>query len=373
MEALAIFLFAVYLTFLVVLYMGWRMSFVKKRETTIQSPRVTVIVAARNEERNISFLLDDLCRQTYTKFEVIVVNDHSADNTWHEIQKFACNDLRFKAFQNEGAGKKQALTFAVQRATGEIIVTTDADCRVQANWLKELVACLQVPDTIMAVGSVKLQARDFFGVLQAHEFLSLTATSASTLAFGIPSMCNGANLAFWKKAFNAVGGYSGSYNVASGDDQVLMFRMRKKFGNQIRFVAIDQAVVTTAPCVSLKEFIHQRVRWAGKWRHYQSPSVALLALFIFCIHLMVISLPVAVVFGLIDPFVAAGLIGGKLLLEWLLLASVARFTGTPWHYSAFLLLQVIYPIYAVCIGIASTFMSFEWKGRRMKTVAIPSR
>src|SRR5690606_26349746 len=156
-------------------------------------------------------------------------------------------------------------------------------------------------------------------------------TSASTLAFGVASMCNGANLAFWKKAFDAVGGYTGSYNVASGDDQVLMFRMREKFGNQIRFVAEESAVVTTKACVSVKEFIHQRIRWAGKWRHYQPLSVSVLAVFILCIHLMIIGLPAALIFGWTDPYLAAGLISGKVLLEWILLSSVARFIGTQWN------------------------------------------
>jgi cellulose synthase/poly-beta-1,6-N-acetylglucosamine synthase-like glycosyltransferase len=370
MVPLAIFLFAVYFGFLGIIFIGWRRSLSGSVNTVLHQPFVSIIIAARNEGNNISALLTDIQNQSYVNFEVIVVNDHSTDNTHAVTVSFSTENPRFSIIQSSGEGKKQALTQGIQSAAGEIIVTTDADCRIQQQWLAAIVNAFQQKDTIMAIGAVRIAHRDFFGSLQAHEFLSLTATAAATSAWGMPAMCNGANLAFRKSAFEAVEGYNGSFHVASGDDQFLLHKIHRKYGDAIKFIADQNAVVQTKSCSTTKEFIHQRIRWAGKWRYNQSLPVALLAIFIFSFHLFVICLPVSSAMQWIDLKIALSLIAGKIIFEWILLFSIARFVGTTWNLAAFFLLQIIYPVYAVFVGLASWFMPFEWKGRKMKAVSL---
>ena len=370
MEVLVVFLFAVYFGFLAFVFIGWKRTLATRRQILNHTPLVSIVIAARNEGNNISALLKDILKQSYDKFEVIVVDDHSTDNTHGEITALSLDNPRIKVANSVGHGKKYALSRGLQLAGGEIIVTTDADCHVQRHWLEAMISYFQHKETMMVIGAVKIGGSTAFAKLQAHEFLSLTATSAATLSWAIPSMCNGANLAFRKSAFEAVGGYHGSLHVASGDDQFLMHKIQSYFGDAIRFAADERCTVTTKPCFSTREFFHQRIRWAGKWRVQKSMYTTVLSVFIFSFHCMIISLPACVLMNWVDPLVAGGLVVLKVLGEWTLLSSVARFVGLKWNLLAFLGLQIIYSPYAAFIGLTSGFMPFEWKGRRIKTASV---
>src|SRR4030095_3544460 len=114
------------------------------------SVSISVIIAARNEEANIEALINSLAGQTYPKqlFEVIVVDDHSEDRTWELIQQNAialslkCIRLkdRVRPDENLRSYKKRAIEEGISLATGELIVTTDADCRFEPEWLRTIAA-----------------------------------------------------------------------------------------------------------------------------------------------------------------------------------------------------------------------------------------
>ena len=144
----------------------------------------------------------------------------------------------------------------------------------------------------MVFGGVKLEGSSFFSALQSHEFLSLIGTGAATLWYGLPSMCNGANLAFRKAIFFEVGGYANNLHIPSGDDEFLMRKIFQLFPEGIQFVSDSDAVVSTPASLALKEFVHQRVRWAGKWKHNVSSWNAVVAIFIFCFQLSVLMLSI---------------------------------------------------------------------------------
>jgi poly-beta-1,6-N-acetyl-D-glucosamine synthase len=372
MTLIFILLFLAYLILVALLAIGWGKAVRKHalNDDAHTETLLSIIIPVRNEQAGIGNLLEDIRNQSHRNFEVIVVNDNSLDNTAEIALSFVRRDPRFTLLPSRGEGKKAALTTGINASRGEIIVTTDGDCRAKVDWLKTMEKYFQVSNTKMIFGGVKLQGSSFFSIVQSHEFLSLIGTAAATLSYGFPSMCNGANLAFRKAAFLEAGGYTGNFHIPSGDDEFLMRKIFQLFPHGICFVGDDDAVITTSAVVSPKEFVHQRVRWAGKWKQNVSSWNAILAIFIFCFQLSVLLLPLGVAIGWASVSVALSLYFLKFLMEWIFLKKIAGFVNLPWNWAAFIFLQIFYPVYAVCIGLISTFSTFEWKGRKLKSFTV---
>jgi len=366
-----ILVFGIYFGFLLACMVGWR-KFVRqlKPKTLSVKEFVSVVVAVRNEEVSIAQLLDALRFQDFphSNYEVILVDDHSTDLTDQIISSWIKDNPQMNCcvIHSSGNGKKHALTEGIQQAKGEIILTTDADCILPSDWISRMVMSFN-RDTTMVIGLVKIQQeKSLFSKLQALEFSSLTGSGMAMHALGFPVMCNGASLAFRKTSFEAVNGYYGNLHIPSGDDEFLMRKLLKQFPGSIQSNQWPSVVVATHPQPSLKTFIHQRLRWAGKWRANDSLSTKILALFILIFQITTI-----VTMGLlvIGEFVAAAglLLTVKLLLEGYLLLNVSRQLNQGLSISAFILLQVVYPFYVVVIGILSQLLDYEWKGRREGT------
>jgi cellulose synthase/poly-beta-1,6-N-acetylglucosamine synthase-like glycosyltransferase len=370
MTLIFILLFFLYFLFLALMSYAWQ-RILRDSPNPIGSGRstVSIVIAARNESANVGALLEDIINQRHANFKAIVVDDHSDDGTINIVRNFAARDPRISATTNVGEGKKAALTTGIKLSDAEIIVTTDADCRVETHWLESMVAAFQDPEIKFVFGGVRIKGQSFFATMQAHEFLSLVGTAAATLWWGFPSMCNGANLAFRKAVFFEVGGYENNFHIPSGDDEFLMHKVYRRYPRAICFVSHCNAIVSTA-AVSARQFVHQRLRWAGKWNHNLSFWNIVLAVFIFFFQISVIALPVATLMGYIDLFTASLLMVTKIGIEFLLLKMVSKVLQVKWSWPAFLALQLIYPFYAVVIASVSNYFSFEWKGRTLKSFTV---
>src|SRR5687768_1684080 len=127
--------FLSYLIFVFIMIKGWRKTAVGNASEIIQpSERCSIIIPVRNESKTICSLLDDLLHQSYKNFEVIVVNDHSIDQTGELISQYMATDSRLKLYHSTNEGKKAALSQGIMESTGEIILTTDGDCRIGKRW-----------------------------------------------------------------------------------------------------------------------------------------------------------------------------------------------------------------------------------------------
>ena len=367
-------LFFLYFLFVIILLIGWRRaaslapSQVSVRE---RLPFITVIVPFRNESLHIQSLLNTLIRQTYPqdRMEVILADDHSEDQSGAIAKEWirTHNAGQFKLIQlpEKLQGKKSAITEAIRLAKGEWVVTTDADCTVQPGWLVAMAKYIDGRNE-MVCGPVRLEAGNtFFGSLQSLEFASLIGTGASTLALGMPTMCNGANLAFRKKAFEKVGGYEGNCDIASGDDEFLLRKIYARNPKGVKFSAFPESIVTAKALASVGDFFHQRVRWASKWKKHRLGVQTLVAPFIFLFHCAVVAVPVLGLTGRLTLAEIAILLGGKLIFEFMFLARVNKFLNTPFNAISLLALQIVYPLYVVLFGISANVSGTYWKGRKI--------
>jgi cellulose synthase/poly-beta-1,6-N-acetylglucosamine synthase-like glycosyltransferase len=358
-----------YLVLVGALLWGW----IKAQETPVVSdsmktpaPLISVVIAARNESGTLPLLIHDLREQLDCSFEVIVVDDHSEDDTWLHCTQAIKNDSRFRLMRSDGVGKKSAISSGIRQAAGSIVVTTDADCRVDPTWLKTLTQRFDDPSTMMVFGTVSIAGSTLFERMQSIEFSTLIGTGAATSAWNAPTMCNGANLAYRKRVFEAVKGYAGNLQIPSGDDEFLMRKVNDAFPDSIKFCGERNALVTTQPSPNVRTFFEQRIRWAGKWRLSKNPTSTLLALSIFLFHCLVVAIPWLVVTGNITVEVAVVALASKAVAEFVYIKSLQRAIGFRWSWTAFLLLQVVYSYYVIIVAGFAQFAGIEWKGRRLR-------
>lgn len=341
-----------------------------------QSPVViSLIIPARNEAENLPFLLDSLRNQTYSKdlFEVIVMDDHSTDETVAIAKKYAfVKCLSLKDFIPEGvinSYKKKAIEIAIEHSKGELIVTTDADCYAQPEWLQTIAAFYNEykPELIVMPVAINCSAKPI-EIFQALDFMSLQGITAASVHKKIHSMCNGANLAYTRKAFNAVNGFKGIDNIASGDDMLLMHKISVQYPTGIHFLKSQHVIVETTPVHTIAAFFNQRIRWASKADKYDDKRIFAVLLLVYLLNLFLLLLPIlSVVSGQSSVvYYWLLLLAAKISIELIFLFPVARFFHKSPLLWAFPLAQPFHIIYTVIAGWLGKFGSYQWKERKVK-------
>ena len=170
---------------------------------------ISVIVAVRNEERNIEALLNALKAQKYTTFEVIVVDDHSDDATARLIDEFDFEKLSL--IHAVGQGKKAAIRQAIGITKGDVVAFTDGDCMMGDEWLAAINGYFIESDKVIGCGAVNFkECTSTFEKMQQIEFASLIGVGAAFLGLKKPTMCNGANIFYKKALFEEVNGFEGN-------------------------------------------------------------------------------------------------------------------------------------------------------------------
>ena len=336
---------------------------------------ITVIIPARNEENNILNILNDLSNQKYPEklFEVIVIDDHSTDDTYNIVSDFIKqnNTLSIKIIRQTSENisdtyKKNAIAKGIDISKGELIVTTDADCRAQSGWLKIIASFYEEKKCKMIVGPVVYHNEStFFEKLQSLEFMSLVAVSAGSASIGNPIMCNGANLAYEKLAFDKVGGFSKD-KFSSGDDVFLMIKFRKMFGSRsITFLKNRNSFVYTKAKKTVKEFIDQRVRWASKNKGFNF-NILFISVTVYFLNLLLLSGVIISIFNPnIFPLVALAF-GIKLLIDFPILAGFVKFAKKTALLFYIVPVYLFYPVYIVISGAMGMTGNYKWKDRKIK-------
>lgn len=363
--------YALFTIGLVVLWLRLRSfnSSQKKSSTTI-----SVLIPVRNEAENIIALLEDLDRQTLptANYEVIVIDDASTDATAQLVNDFAATaNYRLHLLQlpdkPSSSPKKRAIETAITHATGQLILTTDGDCRVHPGWLSAFLNCFDQTNAKAISGPVTFTTEEYLtDHLQTIEFSSLIGSGACAIAAGTPTMCNGANFCYPKEVFLEVDGFDGSRHIASGDDEFLMHKIAANYPGQIQFLKNPEAVVQTQPHRSWSQFYRQRKRWASKWKHYKTPAPIILAAYIFFCNFSLLAASFLALAGqltLSDFFV---LVAIKWLPEWLLLGIILRFLGKNKSLPLIPFVQIFYPFYVTFFGLVSQKGEYSWKGRKLQ-------
>lgn len=336
---------------------------------------VSVIIPVRNEATGIGLLLQDLLAQAYPKtlLEVIVVNDSSTDSTVQVVESIIAASegsialIDLPPIEKTTSPKKRAIHTAINQARGSLIITTDGDCRVGPEWIASIVAMYENTGAKLISGPVTFQQENVLtDYLQTVEFSSLIGSGASSMAMGVASMCNGANLAYQKSVFAEVEGFKGNEHLASGDDEFLMHKIATKYPEGVYFLKNPQAIVQTVAHKEWSAFYGQRKRWASKWRHYKNPLTIALAIYVFSCNASLVLLPLLGIVGILSWKVIGALFILKWLPEWLFIGSVLSFLKKQSSMFFIPLVQILYPFYVTLFGLVAQQPTYIWKDRRLQ-------
>ncbi|MBI3585536.1 MAG: glycosyltransferase [Ignavibacteriales bacterium] len=238
---------------------------IRDHGTNDQVPFVSVVIAARNEEQNIADCLESVLQQTYPKdkFEVILVNDNSTDRTGEICQSFVRRFENFITFVAQEdpmlRGKTNALNQGIEKARGEIILITDADCTVPPTWIEH--TAKRYTPSVGIVGGMTLQkASSNFEGMQSLDWAYLLGLASATVSMHNPLSTIGNNLSFRKSAYGEVGGYKKiPFSVT---EDFMLFQSIVKTRKWDYLYPIDPNVlVLSKPCQTLKELVRQKHRW----------------------------------------------------------------------------------------------------------------
>jgi len=332
----------------------------------------SIIIPARNESANIEKCIQSILAQSYPLYEIIVVDDHSTDDTPLLVTKLAqqypqVQLIHLKEFlngQTTNAFKKKAIEIGIEKSKGSWIVTTDADCVVPVNWLKYFNAMIVAKDPVFIAAPVMFTTNGrFSGVFQVLDFLSLQGITAAAVSAGSHSMCNGANLAYSKQAFEAVGKFNGIDHLASGDDMLLMHKVKLQYPNRLAYMYSNEMIVQTAPMPNWRTFIQQRIRWASKADSYNDKKIFIVLLLVYLFNAsLLIGLLGSVFF--VELFIwTCWLIAIKTLIELYFLLPVAKFFKLEKALLAFPVMQPFHIAYTIIAGWLGKFGKYQWKNR----------
>jgi biofilm PGA synthesis N-glycosyltransferase PgaC len=374
---ISIILFLGYAALIIFYFSGWKSISNFDSLKTNCTTKVSIIIPARNEEQNILACLSSLKDQTYPKnlYQVIIVDDHSSDNTWNILQTFSNEEMTFKKLKlsdhitdsnNNKAFKKLAIETAINNAEGNLIVTSDADCTFNNNWLQTIVSFYETTNAKFIAAPVKIKySTNLLDIFQTLDFITLQGITAASVFKKFHSMCNGANLAYERKVFFEVDGFKNIDNIPSGDDMLLMHKIYKKYPDNVFYLKNKNAIVITESQSSWKNFIDQRIRWASKADIYDDKRIFWVLLLVYCFNLLFLVLAIAAFWDIQFLLIAAVLLILKTFVEFLFVRSVAKFFDQRSLMICFPFLQPLHILYIIISGFFGKFGSYQWKGRKV--------
>jgi cellulose synthase/poly-beta-1,6-N-acetylglucosamine synthase-like glycosyltransferase len=344
----------------------------------VEWPTVSVIIPARNEAEVLERTLDSILRQDYPGgWDVIVIDDRSSDHTPSILQALAAAHPRLHYARVTEAHpvspKKNALALGIKQATGEIVVTTDADCEYDPGWLRSMISYM-APDVGVVAGLTVFELP--FGPVPAWQkiqwldFVTQQYLAAGAMGAGVPSSCNGSNLAYRRSVYDQISGFGATGTIVSGDDVLFAQRVAKLTEWKIVFASAPESVVRSLPVLTIRDMFYQRIRWASKGLSYRkSMSFFLFGMYFY--YLMWLASPViAVLFPFTWPALAAVAVW-KLAWDYVTVRIGCRMFRQEHLLRYFLPFVVLHLLFTPVFGIGGLLIPYRWKGGWYRTSTLP--
>lgn len=355
------------------------LKFVPDRNSLENIPFISVVVAARDEEKNISHCIKSLLIQDYPvdKYEIIIVDDFSSDKTAELIKIFesSVTNLKylFSSANEQGhiiSYKREAIQTGISASKGEYILLTDADCTVPTSWITTYSEQFMKEDCVFIGGSVIIsdENQNILTSFQGLDMIGMMVITGAGYQSGNQLLANGANMGFSKQVFKELGGYTQFPQRASGDDIFLLHHFHQHYPKSIRFLKTLSAVVVTQPEHSIKSLLGQRIRWASKNNAYKEMNInfSLFVLFIVSLTIVILGILSVLQASIFFPMFCVLYIF-KIFSDYLLQREAIRFFNKRKLEKYFFISQNIHTLYIAWVGImASLFPVYWWKGRKVR-------
>lgn len=341
-------------------------------------PSLSVILPARNEAAVLERTLNSLCQQDYPgEWEIIVVDDRSTDDTPRILADLETNITRLRSIRitevHPRSPKKNALATGIRASSGSVIVTTDADCTYDPGWLRGMISHM-TPGVGVVAGLTVFDLPNahvpLWQKIQWLDFLVQQFLAAGAVGRGVPSSCNGSNLAYRRQVYDEISGFGTSTRQVSGDDVLFAQRVSRLTKWKTVFTTLPETIVRSLPVLTARELIHQRLRWASKGLAYRrSMSVFLFGIYLY--YLLWMATPVLAV---LRPALLPAILltaAWKLVWDYRTVRIGCRLFGQASLLPYFLPYNVFHVISSPIFGFLGPLLSFRWKDEWYRTARLP--
>lgn len=365
---IAIFLAYCYSLLVLFAVRGWKVHD-KTAKSDHSYPFCSVVIAARNEAASIQTTVESLLKQNYPQecFEILVIDDHSTDNTKQILDAMAetANNLKVFSSPEHIVGKKQALKHVLKFTHGDLLLFTDADCEIGRKWIETYVAYAFAHPGNLYFGNILPRINEKSSVAEkcaALDFIGILGVQNGLANIGHAFSCNGANMCITRKFYDT--NYDTNESFSSGDDVFLLHTAKRTDRNSIHFIKNDNATVKTSVPHTFKDLFNQRCRWASKASGYKDKDSVLVALIVY-VYCCVSTISGALAcFGnktALAVFLFLFLV--KLCTDFLLFFTTRNDFKSVRYIWLAVPFECIYFLYITAVPIASSLFKTKWKGR----------
>ncbi len=334
------------------------------------TPAISVIVAARNEDKNITDCLQALVDQDYPadKLDINVIDDRSTDGTAGIIERYAQRYKNVKLIQIHEtpsgiAPKKNALQQGIHASENDILLFTDADCAPNHGWVRSIVSYFTKDVGLVAGFSPldRFKKHSLLEKLVCLDSLSLAAVAAGSFGAGFPLTCNARNLAYRRAVYKQVSGFNQIAHLVSGDDDLFLHKVRDETNWRIKYAIGINSIVSSIAPATFRQFMNQRIRHASKGKHYSKKMITgLTAVYLF--NMLLFLLPLLSLWSIHFLYIFAGAFSIKSFVEFTLLFKTARLFSFQRYLKYFPIAAILHIPYITIFGLWGQLGKFQWKG-----------
>jgi cellulose synthase/poly-beta-1,6-N-acetylglucosamine synthase-like glycosyltransferase len=338
-------------------------------------PFVNILLCARNEEQNIEKTIRSILAQDYPadKWKLLIADDRSTDQTPAIIERFQqenpqhIDSIRINSVPDGHSPKKNALTQLHKKVDAEVVITTDADCRVPISWLRSMCVLLSKEGSAdMVIGHAhytkNYSISSALWGLQSLDFFSHGVVAAGSVGMGLPINSNANNLAYRKSCFDSVRGYENLEQIVSGDDDLLLHKFISR-DFRIHYNINPESYVETDPQTTYKGVWEQRKRWASKTIYYTRPVVLMLGT-IFLFYLLISGLMISSLIFEGNFWPGFILLVWKSVLDYLVMDEGARIFKKGELLKWYIPMAALHPFLIVGAVLWGYFSGFNWKDKQ---------
>ncbi len=346
----------VLLTFLILF--GIRRVFQQTLETTTSFQNISVIIPFKNEQENISDLLNALNKLDYPsdKYEVVFVDDNSSDDSMKLLHQNLMNNYKVVLSSDKKyPGKKGVIDIGIQNSKFDIIAITDADCEPELNWLKSISNKIVDGNEVVFGYSPLKKENSLISKISSFENFRNYILYFSSVGLGIPYSATSRSIAFRKEVYYRLNGYSRTLETLSGDDDLFIreaVKQKLKIGTFIN----ENSFVYSKASKSFKEYFNRKSRHLKTSHHYILKHKMMLAFWhsvnIFSLYSIVL-IPFSNL--LLFPFFI------KIILDIVTAQTVQTKLTSDFSWYEILYLQPVYETFLIVNFIGSVIRKDKWK------------
>lgn len=360
-------IFSVYGFIFLGILVGWLKVLLYYKPKNNVSQNFSIIIPFRNEEINIEKLVMSLTNldYSYEKFEIIFINDHSQDNSVGILENvLEGSDLNFKILHlgKEHIGKKKAILQGIDNAKYPNIITTDADCTHNKNWINSINRSFQ-KEYDFIIGPVISNTFSILSGLQSIESIQLAGITIGSAAIGLPLICSGANLAFTKKCFLKLAPFQDNLDVLSGDDMFFLEKIKNSKEFKIGVNLDREGFVFTEPDKSMAELVNRSIRWGGKLSRLKDNFLTFFGGIVLISNYSLLLLLAMCFFFFENSNIFLKLVSLKIGVDLLLFFIVSIYYKQLKSIVYLPLMVCFYPLFLVIIVIPMLIKKPKWKNR----------